>query len=101
MLRRTLLFALSLAALQGLSACKKPGDRGGSGGGPTPGSSTVVVGHYGSMTGNTAHFGQDTDKAIRLAVDEINAAGGLLGRQIRVVTRRSGRLGGGGQRGEP
>ncbi|HTV23424.1 MAG TPA: ABC transporter substrate-binding protein, partial [Polyangiaceae bacterium] len=48
--------------------------------------SEIVIGHYGSMTGNTAHFGQDTDKAIRLAVDEQNAAGGLLGKKIKVVT---------------
>jgi branched-chain amino acid transport system substrate-binding protein len=38
------------------------------------------------MTGNTAHFGQDTDKAVRLAVDEANAAGGVLGKKVRVVT---------------
>ncbi|HVZ34111.1 MAG TPA: ABC transporter substrate-binding protein, partial [Polyangiaceae bacterium] len=48
--------------------------------------SEIVIGHYGSLTGNTAHFGQDTDKAVRLAVDEQNAAGGLLGKKIRVVT---------------
>lgn len=48
--------------------------------------SEIVIGHFGSLTGNTAHFGQDTDKAIRLAVDEQNAAGGLLGKQIRLVT---------------
>ncbi|MEY2933395.1 MAG: hypothetical protein RL033_4144 [Pseudomonadota bacterium] len=46
----------------------------------------IVIGHYGSLTGNTAHFGQDTDKAIRLAVDEVNAAGGVLGKKVRVVT---------------
>lgn len=45
-----------------------------------------MIGHYASLTGNTAHFGQDTDKAVRLAVDEQNAAGGVLGKQIRVVT---------------
>ena len=38
------------------------------------------------MTGNTAHFGQDTDKAVRLAVDEVNAAGGVLKKKVRVVT---------------
>ena len=52
----------------------------------TAASNEIVIGHYGSLTGNTAHFGQDTDKAIRLAVDEVNAAGGLLGKKVRVVT---------------
>jgi len=51
-----------------------------------PASQEIVIGHYGSLTGNTAHFGQDTDKAIRLAVDEVNAAGGVLGKKVKVVT---------------
>jgi branched-chain amino acid transport system substrate-binding protein len=38
------------------------------------------------MSGGTAHFGQDTDKALRLAVDEANQAGGVKGRKIKVVT---------------
>jgi len=49
-------------------------------------SSEIVVGHYASMTGSIAHFGQDTDKAVRLALDQINAAGGIRGRLLKVVT---------------
>jgi len=82
--RRSLLFAVTALALAGLPACKKSG---GSSGGPAGGGGDeVVVGHYASMTGNTAHFGQDTDKAIRLQIDEVNAAGGVLGKKIKVVT---------------
>lgn len=57
-------------------------------GGPSPGKSgsEIVVGHYASMSGGTAHFGQDTDKALRLAVEEVNASGGIQGRPLRVVT---------------
>lgn len=46
----------------------------------------IVIGHFGSMTGNTATFGISTDEGVRLAAEEINAAGGVLGRKIRVVT---------------
>jgi branched-chain amino acid transport system substrate-binding protein len=46
----------------------------------------IVIGHYASMTGSIAHFGQDTDKAVRLALGEINAAGGIRGRLLKVVT---------------
>jgi branched-chain amino acid transport system substrate-binding protein len=46
----------------------------------------IVIGHFGSMTGATATFGVSTDEGIRLAVDEINAAGGVLGQRIRLVT---------------
>ncbi len=45
----------------------------------------IVIGEFGSMTGGTATFGASTDEGVRLAADEINAAGGVLGRQIKVV----------------
>jgi branched-chain amino acid transport system substrate-binding protein len=50
------------------------------------GGGEIVIGHYASMSGGTAHFGQDTDKAMRLALEQINAAGGIQGRQLRLVT---------------
>jgi len=81
-----LFIALGLAV--GSSACKKKDDGGGAGAvGPQGASSgEIVIGHYASMTGNTAHFGQDTDKAARLAAEQINAAGGVLGRKLKIVT---------------
>src|SRR5450432_2962530 len=45
----------------------------------------IVIGEYGSLTGGTATFGTSTDEGVRLAMDQVNAAGGVLGRQIRVV----------------
>jgi len=47
---------------------------------------TIKVGHYGSMTGKEATFGQSTDNGIRLAVAEINAAGGINGKKIEIIT---------------
>ncbi len=38
------------------------------------------------MTGGQATFGQSTDNGIRLALEEINAAGGLNGKPIRLIT---------------
>jgi branched-chain amino acid transport system substrate-binding protein len=38
------------------------------------------------MTGSEATFGHSTDNGIRMAVDEINAAGGVDGKQIYVLT---------------
>lgn len=46
----------------------------------------IKVGHYGSMTGKEATFGTSTDEGIRLALEEINAGGGLNGRLIEVIT---------------
>jgi branched-chain amino acid transport system substrate-binding protein len=52
----------------------------------TANTNEIVVGHYASMTGSEATFGQSTDNGIRLAVDEINEAGGVNGKTIRVIT---------------
>ena len=46
----------------------------------------IVVGEYGSMTGGQATFGVSTDDGVKLAVKERNAAGGIHGRQIQLVT---------------
>jgi branched-chain amino acid transport system substrate-binding protein len=49
-------------------------------------SGEIVVGHYASTTGSEATFGRSTDNGILLAVDEINEAGGVGGKKIRVIT---------------
>ena len=46
----------------------------------------VKVGIMIPTTGGTATDGKDMESAIKLAVDEINAAGGLLGKQIVTTT---------------
>lgn len=45
----------------------------------------ILVGHYGSLTGSEATFGIGSSKAINLAINEFNAAGGLNGRPIKLV----------------
>jgi branched-chain amino acid transport system substrate-binding protein len=45
----------------------------------------IVVGEFGSMTGAQATFGISTDNGIKLAVKECNAAGGIDGRQIKLI----------------
>jgi len=56
-------------------------------GGCGPGSSdTIRIGEYASLTGKEAGFGQSSHRGTVLAVEEINAAGGLLGRQIELIT---------------
>jgi len=46
---------------------------------PSPGHEGIPVGFYGSLTGSTATFGQSGKNGATLALDEINAAGGVLG----------------------
>lgn len=72
--RRTLLSGLGAVALTSPLSCKKAA------------STEIVIGHYASMTGSTAHFGQDTDRGVRLAIEEANAKGGVLGTKLKLVT---------------
>ena len=58
-------------------------------GGGTPGQGTsesqeILVGEFSSLTGSTATFGQSTHNGITLAFDEINAAGGVLGKKLKL-----------------
>ncbi len=46
----------------------------------------IVIGEFASLTGGNASFGQSSHKGTQLAVDEINAAGGLLGKKIKLIT---------------
>jgi branched-chain amino acid transport system substrate-binding protein len=46
----------------------------------------IKVGEYGSLTGKEASFGQSAHKGIVMAVEEANAAGGVLGRKIELLT---------------
>ena len=46
---------------------------------------TIVLGEYGSLTGGQATFGISTDNAIKMAVAEINAKGGVLGKPVEVL----------------
>lgn len=46
--------------------------------------SSILIGEYGSMTGATATYGVSTDNGIQLATQDINAAGGVLGKPIKI-----------------
>jgi branched-chain amino acid transport system substrate-binding protein len=50
-----------------------------------PNSHEIVIGEFGSLTGTTATFGISTKNGIDMAVEDINNAGGLLGKKVRVI----------------
>ncbi|MFN0010374.1 MAG: ABC transporter substrate-binding protein [Phycisphaerales bacterium] len=72
----TLAAAVAVAAFSG-GACGKMAE-------PAKGE-PIKVGHFGSLTGSEATFGQGSSKAIRLAIKDFNAAGGLNGRPIALT----------------
>lgn len=45
----------------------------------------IPVGVYAALTGGEASFGQATIQGVQLAAEEINAAGGVLGRKVKLV----------------
>ena len=46
----------------------------------------IVIGEYASLTGGSASFGQSSHKGTALAIEEINAAGGVLGKKLKLIT---------------
>jgi branched-chain amino acid transport system substrate-binding protein len=46
----------------------------------------ILIGEYSSLTGTAATFGTSTHKGAMLAVEEANNAGGIIGRQIKLLT---------------
>lgn len=50
----------------------------------------IRIGLYSSLTGGTATFGQSTKNGAQMAVDDLNAHGGLLGKKIRLLVEDDG-----------
>ena len=71
-MRRPLVLALAIAAAA--FGCA-----------PGRSSKEIVIGEYGSLTGNTATFGQSTKNGSEMAFNEVNQAGGLLGKPVRLI----------------
>ena len=80
-MKNSLIIAMAALSLV-LMGCPPPAENGGAA--STTGE--ILVGEYGSLTGPEATFGQSTHNGIMMAVDEINAAGGVNGRKIKVLT---------------
>ncbi len=47
---------------------------------------TIKLGEFASLTGKEATYGQNAHKGTLLAIEEVNAAGGVLGRQLELLT---------------
>jgi branched-chain amino acid transport system substrate-binding protein len=71
---------LAALALGGLAGCHSSRQNASDAGDKIP------VGEFASMSGGSASFGQSSHKGTALAFDEINAAGGLLGKQVNLIS---------------
>lgn len=77
---RHLFLALTLCLTAACAPEERPAARG------TATAGEILVGEYGSLTGSEATFGQSAHNGIAMAVEELNAAGGVHGRKIRVIS---------------
>ena len=50
-----------------------------------PARAEVLIGMAGPMTGKNAWFGEQMQRGAELAVADLNAAGGVLGQQVRLI----------------
>ncbi len=73
------LLALLAAALG--AGCDKQ-----SGGGSSGSGDTIKIGEFASLTGKEATFGVSSHEGTLLAIEEINAAGGVLGKKLELLT---------------
>ncbi len=67
---RLLLLPALLAAFTGTALAQNP----------------IKVGEFASLTGKEAAFGQSSHKGTLLAIEQLNATGGALGRQFELIT---------------
>ena len=72
---------VAIAAAVALAACGKKEEPAKAAPAPAkaeaPAATTVKIGHVAPLTGGIAHLGKDNENGARMAVDEINAAGGI------------------------
>ncbi len=82
---RKLMTGFSAAALLTTAACNSGSNRTAEGDGKAADASTVKIGVLHSLSGTMAISEVSLRDAVQMAVDEINAAGGVLGKKIEPV----------------
>src|ERR1700733_9521751 len=73
-------FLMAVAVSLFLTGCNKPS------GESAAGSDTIKVGEYAALTGKDATFGISSHEGTLMAIEEINAAGGVLGKKLELIT---------------
>ena len=73
-----------------LSGCPPKSETGGATGSASTATAAstgdILIGEYGSLSGSQATFGTSTHNGIIMAADEVNAAGGINGRKVKILT---------------
>ncbi|WP_455582203.1 ABC transporter substrate-binding protein [Dysosmobacter sp.] len=86
MKRRMLSLALAACLAMSLTACGSKEETPAAPGGDSEAGSPILLGTISPNTGNLATYGSAILNGVNLAVEEINAAGGVLGTTLEVVS---------------
>jgi branched-chain amino acid transport system substrate-binding protein len=78
--RGQFLLAITLSCLVWASGCGQGGDQSGAA------DNTIKVGEYASLHGSEAAFGNSSHEGTVLAIEQVNAAGGVLGKKIDLIS---------------
>lgn len=76
----------TVLALAVASGCTRKSDQAAGGGAEKASGNEILIGEYGSFTGSEATFGISTSNGIKMALDEANKAGGVKGKQIKLIS---------------
>ena len=76
-LRIQIVAATTLLAALTFTACNKSGP---------PAAETIKIGEFASLTGQDATFGISSHQGTLMAIEEANAAGGVLGKKLELIT---------------
>src|SRR3954454_17271049 len=79
--RKIVALLLAATLMGGAFGCKKKEGAEGT----KADANTVKIGFLGALTGDVAMFGKPTLDGMKMAADEINAAGGINGKKIEIV----------------
>ncbi len=82
MKKKVLCLVLACFMLFSLVACGSSKDASGE----VESGDTIRIGQIGPQTGEVAVYGQQTLSGVELAIEEINAAGGVLGKQLELIS---------------
>lgn len=77
--------AMSVACAAAIMATVIAGCGGKKDGGAKADSKEIVIGAHFELTGNVANYGKSTFNGVQMAIDEVNAKGGINGKKIKLV----------------
>lgn len=80
-MKRLLLLSAVLLGVSWLGTACKPSSTG-----STSADQVIKIGEFASLSGSEASFGRSSHNGTLIAVDELNAAGGLLGKKLELLT---------------